>query len=61
MPYKSEFVWRKRRFVDHILCESPFISRDFVRHTTPHFMAYFGSICFANMGGGGGQIDFRGV
>ena len=25
----------------------------------PHFMAYFGSIVFANMGGGGGQNCFQ--
>ena len=29
MPYKSEFVCHKSRFVHHILCGSPFISRDF--------------------------------
>ena len=26
---------------------------------TPHFMPYFGSIFFANMGGGGGQNSFQ--
>ena len=31
----------------------------FLRHTTPHFMAYFGVIFFANMGGAGGQNYFR--
>ena len=31
----------------------------FLRHTTPHFMAYSGSIFFANMGGGGGQNYFQ--
>ena len=30
-----------------------------LRHTTPHFMAYFGVIVFANMGGGGGQNYFH--
>ena len=29
MPQKPEFVCHKSRFVHHILCESPFISRDF--------------------------------
>ena len=29
MPQKSEFVCHKSRFVHHILCESPFIPRDF--------------------------------
>ena len=29
MPQKSEFVCRKSRFVHHILCGNPFISRDF--------------------------------
>ena len=46
MPYKSEFV-------HHILCECPFISRDFYAITTPYFMAYFGAIFFVDMGGGG--------
>ena len=39
----------------HILCGNPFIPRDFYAIRPPHFMAYFGSIFFANMGGGGGQ------
>ena len=30
-----------------------------MRHTTPHFMAYFGCIFFANMGGGVGQNYFH--
>ena len=29
MPQKSEFVCHESRFVHHILCESPFMSRDF--------------------------------
>ena len=33
--------------------------KGFLRHTTPHFMAYFGVIFFANMGGGGGQPYFH--
>ena len=33
--------------------------KGFLRHTTPHFMAYFGVIFFANMGGGGGQNYFQ--
>ena len=32
---------RKSRFAHHILCENPFISRDFLRHTRPIFGAYF--------------------
>ena len=59
MPSKSEFVCHKSRFVHHTLCGSPFISRDFLRHTTAHFMAYYGVIFFANMGGGGGQNYFH--
>ena len=59
MPQKSEFVRHKSRFVHHILCESPFKSRDLVRHTTPHFTAYFGVIFSANMGGGGGRNYFH--
>ena len=30
-----------------------------MRHTAPHFMAYFGVICFANMGGGGCRNCFH--
>ena len=33
--------------------------KGFLRHTTPHFTAYFGGILFANMGGGGGQTYFH--
>ena len=33
--------------------------KGFLRHTTPHFMAYLGDILFANMGGGGGQNCFH--
>ena len=45
MPYTSQFV-------HHILCESPFISGIFTPYD-PSFMAYFGSISFANFGGWG--------
>ena len=54
----SEFVCHKSRFMHHILCVSPCI-KGFLRHTTPHFMAYFGVIFFANMGDGGGQNYFQ--
>ena len=33
--------------------------KGFLRHTTPHFMASFRSIFFANMGGGGCQNSFQ--
>ena len=35
------------------------LSQGILRHTTPHFMVYLGVICFANMGGGGGQNYFH--
>ena len=44
------------------VCESPFIlqkGKGFFIHTTPHFMAYFGAICFANMGGGSCRNRFQ--
>ena len=53
MHLQSEFV------VYHFLCESPCASRDFLCHTTPHSIAYCGSIFFASMGGGGGQNCFH--
>ena len=45
--------------MQHILCESPFISSDFYAIQPPHCMAHFGVICFANIGGGGGQNYFH--
>ena len=42
----------------HSLCKSLYF-KGFLCHTTPHFMAYFGVIFFANMGGGGGRNCFQ--
>ena len=49
----------KSRFVHHILCGESLYFKGFLRHTTPHFTAYYGVIFFANMGGGGGQKYFQ--
>ena len=46
-------------FVCHIFCRIPLILTDFLCHTDPHCMAYFGGIYFVNMGGGGGQNYFQ--
>ena len=43
----------------HIFCRNPLTLTDFLCHTDPHCMAYFGGIFFANMGGGGGQNYFH--
>ena len=59
MPQKSEeFVCRKSRFVHHILCESPFISRDFyvIRPLTSWHI--LGSYCLLIWGAGVVEIVF---
>ena len=43
----------------HILCESPFISRDFYAIQPHHLMTYFGVIVLANMGCGGLSYCFH--
>ena len=54
LPYKSEIVCHKFRFLHHILL---YITGS-LPDATPHFMAYFGGIFFANMGGGGCRSFF---
>ena len=56
MAWESGCVCRESRGLYAMkVCESPFVrqkGKAFWRHTTPHFMACFVGICFANREGG---------
>ena len=53
MPQKSEFVCRKVESYTILSVKVPLLQGILTRHTTPHSMAYFGRILFANLWGVG--------